>query len=552
MSNYIDREYQSKCEDSIFEAWKKFQSTMVEMATGCGKTVIFSKVIQRAIRELFSKRALVLAHRNELIVQAVQKIQAITGLACQIEKAEQYASTSVFDRSPVVVSSIQTQISGKRGYRRYMRFKPDDFGVIIADECHHSTSDSWKEVIQYYLQNPQTKLLGVTATADRRDGAALGQMFQSCAFQYGILDAIKDGWLVDITQQFVRVNSLDFSHIKTTMGDLNEGDLAKVMESEQNIQGVCQPTLEAIYGLAPKTLSSVPVPEWNQYLKSLNKVPRRTIVFTVSVVQAEMCANIFLRAMDGVEWVCGETNKQKRADILNRFLTGETSVVVNCGVLTEGYDNPKVELISVARPTKSRALYAQIIGRSTRTLPGIVDGIATADERKAAIAASPKPFCRILDFVGNSGRHKMISCVDVLGGHTTPEAAEEAKKKAQCEGKPVRIMVTMTNAQIELERKKAEAAERARLEKEARRRHLLARSNYSSQEVNAFGSNGHKVPFTSRTSRDGRDFSEKQLKVLRIAGCDPAKFKYKQGQAIISQQIKRWQEEREARKGVAV
>lgn len=545
---FIEREYQVKCEDAIFEHWKTHQSTLVEMATGLGKTIVFAKVI----KTLSPKRALVLAHRNELIVQAKEKIEAVTGLHCQIEKADQYASTNIFDRSPVVVSSIQSQISGDPMHRRYMRFKPQDFGVIIADECHHSTSASWKEVIAYYLRNSETKLLGVTATADRSDGEALGQIFQSCAFKYGILDAINDGWLVDITQQFVSVKSLDFSHIRTTCGDLNEGDLAKVMEAEENIQGVCQPTLEAIYGLTPKTLSGVPVPQWSSFLKSLNKTPRRTIVFTVSVAQAEMCANIFLRAMDGVEWVCGATNKQKRADILTRFLTGETSVVVNCGVLTEGYDNPQVELISVARPTKSRSLYCQIIGRSTRTLPGIVDGVPTADDRRKAIAASHKPFCRILDFVGNSGRHKLVSCVDVLGGHVSEKAAEAAKKKAMDGGKPVRIMVTMGNAEVELERKKAEAAERARLEKEARRRHLLARADYSSEQVDAFGSNGSKIPFTSRTSKDGRTFSEKQLKVLRLAGCDPAKIGYRQGQAIIAKQIAKWEAEKQARNGVAV
>lgn len=543
---FLEREYQSKCEESIFEQWLTHQSTLVEMATGCGKTIIFSKVIKR----MAPRRALVLAHRNELIVQAVEKIQAVTGLACQIEKADQYASTSLFDRTPVIVSSIQSQISGDAMHRRYMRFRPEDFGVVIADEAHHATSASWKEVLGYYLRNKETKLLGVTATADRSDGEALGQIFQSCAFKYGILDAINDGWLVDITQQFVSVKSLDFSHIRTTCGDLNEGDLAKVMEAEENIQGVCQPTLEAIYGLTPKTLSGVEVPKWREFLKSLNKVPRRTIVFTVSVAQAEMCANIFLRAMDGVEWVCGATNKQKRADILTRFLTGETSVVVNCGVLTEGYDNPKVELISVARPTKSRALYCQIIGRSTRTLPGIVDGIPLPEDRRKAIADSAKPFCRILDFVGNSGRHKLVSCVDVLGGHVSEKAAEAAKKKAMDGGKPVRIMVTMSNAEVELERKRAETAERARQEQEARRRHLVARADYSSEEVDAFGG-GNKIPFTSRVSKDGRAFSEKQMKVLRLAGCDPAKIGYRQGQAIIAKQIAKWEEQKRARQANA-
>src|SRR5207245_630103 len=151
---------------------------------------------------------------------------------------------------------------------------------------------------------------------DRPEKEALGQIFESVAYTYDILDAIQDGYLVDITQQFVPVAGLDYSHIKTTPGDLNEGQLAKVMELEANVQGICQPTLEVMFGLAPKTLSIVPVSQWRDHLARLRKTPRRTIVFTVSVLQAEMCCNVLSRAMPGVEWVCGATNKEKRTSTL--------------------------------------------------------------------------------------------------------------------------------------------------------------------------------------------------------------------------------------------
>ena len=536
----ILRSYQQRCHDAIFEAWKKFNSTLIVMATGTGKTVVFAHVI----KSMAPKRAMVLAHRNELIVQAREKIMAVTGFDVEIEKAELYASQSLYSKMPVVVSSIQTQISGPKNKRRYLRFDPMDFGVLILDECHHSASSSWKEVIAHYRKNPDLKVLGVTATPDRADEKALGQVFESVAFEYGILDAIHDGYLVDITQQFVPVSSLDFSHIRTTAGDLNEGDLSKVMEMEENIQGVCQPSIEVMFGLPPKTLSAVPVPQWREYLAGLNRVPRRTIVFTVSVAQAEMCANIFGRAMDGVEWVCGATNKVKREAILDRFSKSETHVVVNCGVLLEGFDNPGVEVIVMARPTKSRSLYCQAIGRSTRPLPGLVDGIESASDRRAAIAASKKPFCRVLDFVGNSGRHKLISCTDVLGGHISEEARELAKEKAIKEGKPVKIMVTMDNAELELEQKRQEAAEKARQEREARKNHLIAKVNYQMQDVNPFGQS-ERIPLDRRMSRDGRQFSEKQAAVLRRAGYDPARFGYKQGQAVIGKIIEGWKKKKE-------
>jgi type I site-specific restriction endonuclease len=305
------------------------------------------------------------------------------------------------------------------------------------------------------------------------------------------------------------------------------------MEIEENVQGIAQPTIEVMFGLPPKTLSDVPVPEWRQYLSNLNRTPRRTIVFTVSVAQAEMCANVLSRAMPGVEWVCGATPQEKRRATLARFSNGETHAVVNCGVLLEGFDNPAVEVIAMARPTKSRSLYAQAVGRSTRPLPGIVDTIATPEARRAAIAASPKPFCRILDFVGNSGKHKLISCADVLGGRFPEEVAEAAKEKALREGKPVRILITMTNEAREQERKKREAAEKARQEAEARRHHLLAKAEYTSENVNPFDRHSVRPDGKRYASKDGREFSEKQSLILRRAGYDPSKFGYRQGQAII-------------------
>lgn len=523
------RLYQQQCHDAVIEAWKTHPTTLVEAATGTGKTVIFAHII----KTMQPLRAMVLAHRDELINQAKEKIETVCQFGVEIEKAQLYAATTLFHKMPVVVSSVQTQISGPRGSRRYLRFDPKDFGVLIIDECHHAASKSYKEIIAHYRKNPDLKVLGVTATPDRADKLALGQIFECVAFQYGILDAIRDGYLTDITQQYVSISGLDYSHIRTTAGDLNEGDLSKVMEIEENVQGIAQPTIEVMYGLAPKTLSAIPVPQWREYLAGLNKIPRRTIVFTVSVAQAEMCANVLSRAMPGVEWVCGATPQEKRRTTLARLSNGETHAVVNCGVLLEGFDNPKVEVIAMARPTKSRSLYAQAVGRSTRPLPGLVDGVDPAEARRAAIAESSKPFCRILDFVGNSGKHKLISCADILGGKYPEEIVEAAKKKAITEGKPVRILVTMTNEIKEQERKKREAARKARQEAEARRNHLLAKSDYSTEDVDPFDGDTKKPNGKIYRAKDGWAFSEKQSNVLRKAGYDPSQFAYRQGQSII-------------------
>ncbi len=535
---FRERDYQESARTCIFKEWETKRSTMVEMATGTGKTALFTSVIKH--RQ--PGRALVLAHRNELIVQAANTIRKNAELEVEIEKAELYASTNLYHKTPVVVSSIQTQCSGPKTARRYKRFRPDDFSTIIVDELHHCMSPTWREVIDYYMQNPNAKLLGVTATGDRADGKGLGDIIQSVAFKYGIEDAIRDGWLVDIVQHYVKVSGLDFSHIRTTAGDLNEGDLAKVMEQEQNIQGICQPTLEDMWGLEPKSLSVVPVPEWREHLKKQNKTPKRTIVFTVSVAQAEMCCNIFNRVMDGVKWVCGKTRDEDRHDILKDFFSGKVSCVVNVGILTEGYDNPNVELIVMGRPTKSRILYSQCIGRCTRPLPGIVDNYSTADLRKAAIAISAKPYARILDFVGNSGRHNLISSTDILSSKVSDEVRERAKQNAIDSGRPKLISKTISNAELELQR---EEVEKRRLQQEAHKAHLVAKSQFYLKGVNPFGQN-HQIPMKYGMSRDNKSFTEKQLNILRQAGCEPNRLGYKQGQAIIAKQIAKWNKQRAA------
>ena len=283
--------------------------------------------------------------------------------------------------------------------------------MLIIDEAHHATSPSYRRVIDYYRTNPALKVLGVTATPDRADEEALGQVFQSVAFDYEVLDAIHDGWLVPIEQQMVHVEGLDYSSIRTTAGDLNGGDLAAVLEAEKNLQQMASASL-AIIG------------------------QRRALVFTASVKAAEMTAEILNRHRPGMAaWVCGKTDREERRRVLAEFAAGKLQVVCNCGVLTEGFDDPGVEVVIMGRPTKSRSLYSQMVGRSTRPLPGVVDGPETAEARKAAIAASAKPSCLVVDFVGNAGKHKLITSADILGGKVSEEALERAVKRVSTGGR---------------------------------------------------------------------------------------------------------------------
>lgn len=501
------RPYQKDCSDAILREWGDNNSTLIVVPTGGGKTIIIADVIRR----MRPMRTMVLAHREELIWQARDKIQSWTGLNCGIEMAGLRAHGEyLFAKSDVIISTIQTQISGNGDGSRMSKFDPLEFGCLVIDEAHHATSKSYRDVIGYYQQNPDLRLLGVTATPDRADEAALGQVFKTVAYDYEILDAIHDGWLVPVEQQMVNIAGLDFSHVRTTAGDLNGSDLAAVMENESNMQGVCGASRDIIGN-------------------------RRAIVFTVSVKQAEQGCEIMNRYRENcAAWVCGKTNKDERKAMLADFAAGKIQVVFNCGVLTEGFDDAGVEVIIMARPTKSRSLYAQMAGRSTRPLPGLVDGLATPEARKAAIANSAKSACLIVDFVGNSGRHKLMTSADILGGKVSEEALAVAVERAKKSGKAVRMADELDLAQGEIDKQR----EQRKQEAEARRKRLTAKVDFSATNINPFDE-FDIVPNKVRGWDTRRTLSEPQRKCLSGWGIDPGKYPYCQAVQLIGEICKR-------------
>lgn len=498
------RPYQVAASDAIFKEWQDNDSTLVVMPTGGGKTVLFADVIRR----VFPRRALVLAHREELIFQARDKIQRVTGLSADVEMGEYRADGGLFGAARVVVSTIQTQCSGGDGGGRMSKFDPQRFGVLIIDEAHHATSPTYRRVIDYYRTNPALKVLGVTATPDRADEEALGQVFQSVAFDYEVLDAIHDGWLVPIEQQMVHVEGLDYSSIRTTAGDLNGGDLAAVMEAEKNLQQMASASLTIIG-------------------------QRRALVFTASVKAAEMTAEIFNRHRAGMaSWVCGKTDREERRRVLADFAAGKLQVVCNCGVLTEGFDDPGVEVVIMGRPTKSRSLYSQMVGRSTRPLPGVVDGPESAEERRAAIAASAKPSCLVVDFVGNAGKHKLVTSADILGGKVSEEALELAVARTLKAGGPVKMAEALDEAEVELQEQK-------RLAEAARRARLVATARFTTQSVDPFDVL-HLDPVKPRGWDNVKQLTEKQRSLLAKQGINPDNLSFSQGKQLISEIFRRW------------
>lgn len=500
------RDYQEDGRREIHGKFNEFPSTLAVLPTGTGKTPLLAAVIN----DFQPMRALVIAHREELIFQARERIIATTGLDCSIEMGELTASK--LTRTPVVIATVQTLNSALGDRTRMSLFDPKEFGLLVIDEGHHSTAKTYRNVIHYFTtNNPKLKVLGVTATPDRGDEEALGQVFQSVAYEYTILDAIHDGWLVPVEQQMVVIEDFDISHVKTTDGDLNGKELAAVMEAERNLQGVAGASIPIIGS-------------------------KRTIVFTVSVKQAEVLCDIFNRHRAGMAaWVCGKTPKDQRRLLLEDFKAGRIQVLCNCNCFTEGFDCPEVEVVVMAAPTKSRARYAQRAGRCMRPLTGVVDPHPTRGARKLAIAMSKKPSCLMLDFAGDSGRHKLVTTADILSGNVSEEAAKHAYETAKKAGGPV-DMVDLLKDEEEAIRKKLEQqrmAERARKEK------LLARVQFHTREVNAFDVMDIN-PVRKGAWDDVRVLSEKGSTFLVKQGFNPDDYTYSQAVALIRETMRRF------------
>jgi superfamily II DNA or RNA helicase len=276
---------------------------------------------------------------------------------------------------------------------------------ILVHNCHHYVSPTYRKVLEYFRD---AKIAGFTATPDRGDEAALGQVFDEVAYLMDIEDGIDAGYLVPVRGKRVELREIELDEVSKTAGDLAAGQLDEAMK-------------KAVEGIVAKTLELEP--------------GRQGIVFLPGVESAEYCCHKFNeRIPECAAFASANTDPYERKRIVQDFKQGRYKYLVNCMLYTEGFDAPNASLIVQARPTLSRALYAQMIGRGTRVLPGVVDGVGAKESsslRRDLIARSAKPDMVVLDYVGNGSKHKLVTPEDVLGGNYTPEEVEEAKKDSR-------------------------------------------------------------------------------------------------------------------------
>jgi superfamily II DNA or RNA helicase len=410
---------------------------------------------------------------------------------------------------------------------RMLKFNPEEFGLIIIDEAHHAVADTYRRVIRYFRhRNPGVKVLGVTATPDRADGEELGQVFESVAHEYSLPRPILDGWLTPVDQQFILVEDLNLANVSTTDGDLNSRELEAEMLPERVVHKVTTPLVEIACGQEPGTIARLIEQGRLHELPGLCTRREPTLIHAVDVAHAERMAEVINRYLpESALCIIGTTPRNLRREGLKRFAEGGYQFLVSCGVFLEGTDLPNVSVIGMARPTKSRALYSQMIGRGLRPLPGVVDVLEDREELRSAIALSAKPRCLVIDFVGNAGRHKLVSSADILGDGVPDELVEGVIRKAATGGQPVDVLRALMEAKEEAERRQQEqdrqdAAARARREEEAKKRAaarragIVAGATYLAQAIDPFDVMDVAARREPEVQR-GRRATENQLATLR-------------------------------------
>ena len=319
------RPYQTDCLSAIRLGWEEFDRQLVVAPTGSGKTVIFSMVAREFADA--GERTLVLVDQTELAFQTVDKMKSAAGLVCEVEKAEFRASKD----AQVVVATVQTML------RRLDDWPQDHFGLVIADEADKSISSSWKKVLKHF--DGHARVCGFTATPNRSDKRNLGEYYDSVAYEIGLFDLIKQGFLAAITVKMLPI-SLDMKGVHTKGGDFDTTELHDIVE----------PHLREC---------ALAIKEYASFRKTLVFVP----MIATSKKFVEICRSVGLAA----EHIDGTS--EDRAEKLKRFECGEFDILVNSSLLLRGVDIPSIDCVFMLRPTQSITLFQQAIGRGTRLAP---------------------------------------------------------------------------------------------------------------------------------------------------------------------------------------
>jgi ATP-dependent helicase IRC3 len=357
---------------------------LVALPTGAGKTVVFSSLAHAR-----GPNALIIAHRSELITQAAAKLELFYPGQVGILQADRREIDA-----PVLVASIQSA----KNHIAALAARGDR--TLIIDEAHHAAAVSYRALAQalgFLAGDRDRLLLGVTATPRRGDGITLSCMFQKITYKLSILELMSQGYLADLRGIHVKTKT-DLNKVGITAGDFTASELA---------QAINTPTRNLIIARALQRWGQVPA-----------------VAFCADVQHSLDLAAVLTAEGFKAAAVSGMTPAPERDRILTQLAAGDLDVVTNCNVLTEGFDCPALRCLLMARPTKSSALYTQMLGRGTRLHPG-------------------KTECIILEFSDN--RPEICTLATLAGmpikeGESIKEARARREYERQASQAPERVL----------------------------------------------------------------------------------------------------------------
>lgn len=387
MRDLRTRQQDAEVERAWRELWVKRKPAIGVAPTGAGKTRIYAKLAERFYTKT-SKPILIVTPQRNLIEHTVEEIQKFTSLTISVEMANRRATTD----TPVVCATVQSMC------RRLKNFERNRFSLVIFDEVDLAAAKSW-EMIRHHFK---AKLYGATATPDRLDGKKLFAKPHRVAT---LREMIEKGQLAHLTQTTVAIKDASLLKAKRKGGDFDEKWLSEIFSREQHLHEVVKPLLE-------------------------KAGDRPTLVFAVSVLHAKLLAKLFNRYRPGcAEWVSG---KMKNAEgRLAAFKRGEFQFLCNCSLIQRGVDVPAIACIGMARPTMSRTLYLQMLGRGTRPAPNKQD-------------------CLVIDFTFNTDMHP-LDAVDALSDEKRRDVGLRVRERVGNGGEAIDVIDMINEVEAELE-----------------------------------------------------------------------------------------------------
>ena len=338
MSQIELRDYQLEAVEAVKKEYtSNVRRQLIVLPTGTGKTYLFAGITKH-----FNKRTLILAHRDELLKQAKDKIQKYwpeSDIGIVQSSMEQYDHQ-------IVIGSLQSCAFP----HRIERLKQQSFEVLIVDEAHHVAAECYQRILKqlgFMDENGTKLLLGFTATPERADKLGLGDTFQKIVFMRSIATMITQGHLCPVNARRC-LTSVSLDKVGTIHGDFNLGQLISTVNVKERNEFIV-----------------------NKYIKYANG--RKAIAFCTNIQHCHDLAKVFNEHGITAKAIWGDMHTRDREQTLEDLKYGKIKICTSCGVLTEGFDEQTVNCILMARPTKSRGLYIQMLGRGLRPDEGKQD-----------------------------------------------------------------------------------------------------------------------------------------------------------------------------------